>query len=172
MLKLERIYQNVVLAVSIGIVLIGTVGFGAAATWQQHRLSSCLYEMEDEANARGEQRQSVNAPSATAPGEQQKPADTRQQIRQATEEGAKVAPACMGLGPDVGTALARASYDLSLLGYFATLLFGMLGVMGIFLGYSASRDARDDARRQATAAADRSTVGGSSGGGSAAGPGG
>ncbi|GAA3262617.1 hypothetical protein [Sphingomonas yabuuchiae] len=150
-MTVKRAFGNVFIALCIVVLVGGVVGFAYVGLRQDRRLALCLQEIDKQRDARSEQRQTADAPAASATNQQQQPTQAHQQESRASESGPGSTTSCRQFGNDAGIALSRASFDLSLLGYLATLLFGTLGVLGIFLSYTTSRDARDDARRQAAA---------------------
>ncbi len=148
-----RWYQNVVVIGSAALLVPGAAGFAIMAHNAADRLDECLEYIQQHQHAKRQEQRAVRSDRSGAPDQQQYPSDAREQVGAANNNRAQAPAQCAGLVVVASDAIARASYDLSLLGYFATLFFGALGVLGIFLGFSTARDARDDARHQSAAAA-------------------
>lgn len=149
----KRWYQNVVVMGSSVLLVPGAAYFGIAAHRAGNRLDACLDHIQQHPDANREKQGSVRPDDSGASDENKDPADAGKDVGATHHDRAEVSDQCVGLARGAGDAIARASYELSLLGYYATLFFGAIGVIGIFLGFSTARDARDDARRQVADAA-------------------
>lgn len=154
MSRRKRWYQDGVIGVSLLLLVGGGTIFVWEAVTERAALGLCLYDIEQQAEADDHQHGAdqhgtdVSLPSE-ASGQKQGPSEAGNDVGDRTEHRKQPVDSCVGLGSDAATALSRASYDLSFLGYLAALYFGVIGVIGIYLSFSTARDGLMDAGRQA-----------------------
>ena len=103
----------------------------------QSSVGHCIGDVEQRRQAAIEQG-SGKPPSP--PQQKAQPSEPDAEHRSYTLPGDPRATECPWPGADEGRVVARASLAFSFYGFLATLLFGVIGVLGIYLTYALARE--------------------------------
>lgn len=121
------------IALAILVMTAGTV----AALYIRTSVDACIGQIENERRADAHRDQAGASPNAR---EVQHPTDDEKRARQRTDGDEPHERPCPWPADDADTVIGRASLEYAFLGFLATLLFGTIGVVGIYLTFSLARD--------------------------------
>lgn len=125
--------------VALGVVpalLIAAIGSYVGIAMQSS-VGHCIGDIEQGRQAAVEQGSAKQPPAAQ---QKARPSEPYAEHGGYAVPGDPRAAECMWPGVDEGRVVARASLAFSFYGFLATLLFGVIGVLGIYLTYALARE--------------------------------
>jgi hypothetical protein len=135
-----RKQMNIMKAGIAATLLIGTGAFYFGIE-QQYSTARCLSDVDQQQHAREEQAASDRPARLTGAGEKPDPSKAYQAHHDRYVAGDPRGAACFWPGQKADLVIARASLNFSFIGYLAAILFGTVGVLGIYLSFSLAVDA-------------------------------
>lgn len=129
--KTIAVWGGIVLA-----ILVATVGT-VAAFHIRHSVYACVSQIEKDGSPSAHRRQAVAASNAR---QEQRPANYEKRASQSADGDQPTERPCRWPGAGADRVIAYASLDYAFLGFLATMLFGTIGVVGIYLTFSLARD--------------------------------
>lgn len=114
---------------------------------QQRSATACISQLEQQEETQTQQSDAQQLARPTPVNKKLHPADADQGHHRDGVDGDAQAAPCRQLGRDVDAVVARASLNLSFYSLLATLVFGVIGVLGIYLTYSLAYDALSAGRQ-------------------------
>lgn len=117
-------------------ILVATAGT-AAAFYIRHSVDVCVSQIKDEGSSNTHRNQ---APAPSNVSQEQGPSNYEKRAGQRADGDEPSKRPCRWPGVGADRVIAYASLEYAFLGFLVTLLFGTIGVVGIYLTFSLARD--------------------------------